>query len=184
LVRCDDVCVSFLFVGGSLGESQRGFVTSAQASLDVFGMRLALSEAAQAGMLGEVPVGAVVMLGNVVLGAGGNRRETLLDPTAHAEILALRNAAKTVRGWRICDATLYVTQEPCAMCAGAAVNARIRRLVYGCPNPKAGAVQTLFQIPKDERLNHRVEVVSGLLAEECGVMLSAFFRSLRASAGA
>lgn len=142
-------------------------------------MRLALSEAAQAAMLGEVPVGAVVMVGTQVLGIGGNRRESHSDPTAHAEVLALRQAAQAVGSWRICDATMFVTQEPCPMCAGALVNARIKRLVYGCENPKAGAVRTLFQIPEDVRLNHRMEVVSGVLAEECGSMLTAFFRSLR-----
>ncbi|MFO0622453.1 MAG: tRNA adenosine(34) deaminase TadA [Polyangia bacterium] len=145
-------------------------------------MRLALVEAAQAAMLGEVPVGAVILRGEQVLGVGGNRRESLNDPTAHAEILALRQAAAASGSWRLSDATLYVTQEPCPMCAGALVNARIKRLVYGCGNPKAGAVKTLFQIPEDTRLNHRMEVTSGVLASECGDMLTAFFRSLRATA--
>lgn len=150
--------------------------------IDLFGMRLALVEAAQAAMLGEVPVGAVILRGEQVLGVGGNRRESLNDPTAHAEILALRQAAAAAGSWRLSDATLYVTQEPCPMCAGALVNARIKRLVYGCGNPKAGAVKTLFQIPEDTRLNHRMEVTSGVLASECGDMLTAFFRSLRAAA--
>src|SRR5262249_27793763 len=109
-------------------------------------------------MLGEVPVGAVVMQNGALLGAAGNRRESARDPTAHAEILALRQAASVGGSWRLCDATLYVTQEPCPMCAGALVNARIRRLVYGCPNPKAGAVRTLYRVLEDPRLNHRVEV--------------------------
>ena len=147
--------------------------------VDILGMRLALVEAAQAAMLGEVPVGAVVLLGEQLLGTGGNRRESLSDPTAHAEILAIRNAARAIGSWRLCDATIYVTQEPCPMCAGALVNARIKRLVYGCGNPKAGAVRTLFQIAEDPRLNHRMEVRSGVLAEECAGMLTAFFRSLR-----
>ncbi len=145
-------------------------------------MRLALVEAAQAAMLGEVPVGAVILIGEQVLGAGGNRRESLCDPTAHAEILALRQAAMAIGSWRLCDATIYVTQEPCPMCAGALVNARIKRLVYGCGNPKAGAVRTLFQIPEDPRLNHRMEVRADVLAKECGEMLTAFFRSLRTPA--
>jgi len=147
--------------------------------VDIFGMRLALVEAAQAAMLGEVPVGAVVLLGEQILGVGGNRRESLSDPTAHAEILAIRQAAQATGSWRLCDATIYVTQEPCPMCAGALVNARIKRLVYGCGNPKAGAVRTLFQIAEDPRLNHRMEVRAGVLADECGGMLTAFFRSLR-----
>ena len=173
---------SFLvrLLGGQPDIDSAGIPTDV-AQADIFGMRLALGEAAQAAMLGEVPVGAVVMLGQTVLGVGGNRRETASDPTAHAEILALRQAAQAVGSWRICDATLYVTQEPCPMCAGALVNARIKRLVYGCGNPKAGAVRTLFQIPEDVRLNHRMEVVSGVLADECGTMLTAFFRSLRTS---
>ena len=149
---------------------------------DVFGMRLALAEAAQAAMNGEVPVGAVVMREATVLGAAGNRRETERDPTAHAEVLALRQAAAAIGGWRVGGATMYVTQEPCVMCIGAAVSARLARLVYGCANPKAGAVETLFQITRDNKLNHRVETQGGVLAEECGALLSAFFRSLRGSA--
>ncbi len=171
---------SFLvrLLGGlpAIGSSQGDLVER----VDIFGMRLALVEAAQAAMLGVVPVGAVVLLGEQILGAGGNRRESQSDPTAHAEILAIRDAAKATGSWRLCDATIYVTQEPCPMCAGALVNARIKRLVYGCGNPKAGAVRTLFQIAEDPRLNHRMEVRAGVLADECGGMLTAFFRSLRA----
>ncbi|MBL9009397.1 MAG: nucleoside deaminase [Myxococcales bacterium] len=142
-------------------------------------MRLALGEAAQAAMLGEVPVGAVVVLDGVVLGTGGNRRESANDPTAHAEILALRQAAKSQASWRLCDATLVVTQEPCPMCAGALVNARIRRLVYGCPNPKAGAVRTLYRMLEDTRLNHRVFVTAGVLSDDCAALLRRFFAALR-----
>ena len=171
---------SFLvrLLGGlpAIGSSQGDLVER----VDIFGMRLALVEAAQAAMLGEVPVGAVVLLGEQILGVGGNRRESLSDPTAHAEILAIRQAAQATGSWRLCEATIYVTQEPCPMCAGALVNARIKRLVYGCGNPKAGAVRTLFQIAEDPRLNHRMEVRAGVLADECGGMLTAFFRSLRA----
>ena len=146
---------------------------------DVWAMRLALGEAAQAAMLGEVPVGAVIIRDGQVLGAGGNRRESAQDPTAHAEILALRQAAKARDSWRVCDATLVVTQEPCPMCAGAIVNARISRLVFGCLNPKAGAVRTLYQMLEDPRLNHRVQVVEGVLAEECAALLRRFFAALR-----
>ena len=146
---------------------------------DALGMCLALGEAAQAAMRGEVPVGAVVMADGQVLGVGSNRREGDADPTAHAEILALRQAARRVGNWRLCDTTLYVTQEPCPMCAGALVNARVTRLVYGCRNPKAGAVRTLYQILEDPRLNHRVTVREGVLAEQCAALLKRFFESLR-----
>ena len=163
-------------------------------------MRLALNEAAEAAMLGEVPVGAAILLDGVLLSAAGNRRESLRDPTAHAEILALRQAARLdirpsnhaepqsggsrAGSWRLCDATLYVTQEPCPMCAGALVNARIRRLVFGCLNPKAGSVRTLYRIVEDPRFNHRVEVCEGVLADECAAMLKGFFSALRTAQAA
>lgn len=158
---------------------QTGSASALADSADVWAMRLALCEAAQAAMLGEVPVGAVVVQDGVVLGSGGNRRECAHDPTAHAEIIALRQAAKARASWRLCDATLVVTQEPCPMCAGALVNARIRRLVYGCPNPKAGAVRTLYQVLEDPRLNHRVLVTDGVLQEDCAALLRRFFAALR-----
>jgi tRNA(adenine34) deaminase len=141
-------------------------------------MELALEEARAAGSAGDVPVGAVVVHEGAVLGRGRNRREVDRDPTAHAELVALREAARALGHWRV-EATLVVTQEPCPMCAGAIVNARVRRLVYGCPNPKAGAVATLYQIPTDPRLNHRVEVVGGIRSEECAALLQAFFAALR-----
>jgi tRNA(adenine34) deaminase len=142
-------------------------------------MRSALAEAEKAGRLGEVPVGAVVVVGGSILGRAGNRREGAADPTAHAEVLAIREAAKAIGGWRLVEGTIYVTQEPCPMCAGAIVNARLFRLVYGCANLKAGAVRTLYQILEDVRLNHRVLVESGVLAETCGALLTHFFDSLR-----
>ena len=142
-------------------------------------MRAAIAEAEVAGKLGEVPVGAVVVLDGKLIGSGGNRRESAADPTAHAEMLAIRSAAQTIGGWRLVDATLYVTQEPCPMCAGAIVNSRLSKLVYGCDNPKAGAVRTLYQLVEDPRLNHRVEVASGVLAVECGKLLTQFFENLR-----
>ncbi len=141
-------------------------------------MELALEEARAAGAAGDVPVGAVIVQGDSVLGRGRNRREVDRDPTAHAEVVALRDAARVLGHWRI-EATLVVTQEPCPMCAGAIVNARVRRLVFGCGNPKAGAVTTLYQIPTDPRLNHRVEVVGGVRGEECAALLQAFFAELR-----
>ena len=146
---------------------------------DVEAMSLALEEARLAGEAGDVPVGAVIVADDLVIARGRNRREVSQDPTAHAEVEALREAARVVGHWRI-EATLVVTQEPCPMCAGAIVNARVRRLVYGCPNPKAGAVATLYQIPTDARLNHRVEVIGGVLADECADLLRGFFAKLRA----
>jgi len=141
-------------------------------------MGLALDEARAAAAAGDVPVGAVIVHEDVVLGRGRNRREVDRDPTAHAELVALREAARALGHWRV-EATLVVTQEPCPMCAGAIVNARVRRLVYGCGNPKAGAVTTLYQIPTDPRLNHRVEVIGGIRSEECASLLQAFFAELR-----
>jgi tRNA(adenine34) deaminase len=139
-----------------------------------------LARAAEA--IGEVPIGCVVVneLTGQVIGRGYNRRETDRDPTAHAEIIALREAGQSLGHWRLSDCTLYVTLEPCPMCAGAVVNARIGRLVYGCDDPKAGAVRTLFQLCEDSRLNHRVRVQSGMMADECALLLQEFFRAQRA----
>jgi tRNA(adenine34) deaminase len=144
-------------------------------------MREAIGEAQAAGALGEVPVGAVVVVGGEIVGRGGNRRESANDPTAHAEMIAIRQAAQAVGGWRLVGATLYVTQEPCPMCAGAIVNARVERVVFGCDNPKAGAVKTLYKMLQDERLNHRVVVEQSPLAPECGALLTRFFEALRRS---
>ena len=142
-------------------------------------MRRALDQARVARDAGEVPVGAVVVLEGRVLGEGFNQPIGAGDPTAHAEIVALRRAAAALGGWRLTDAELYVTMEPCPMCAGAMVNARVRRLVYGCDDPKAGAVKTLYQLLDDARLNHRVEVIPNVLAVESGQLLKAFFSRLR-----
>jgi tRNA(adenine34) deaminase len=142
-------------------------------------MRRALAAAEEAAGRGEVPVGAVVVLGDEVVAVAHNERETGIDPTAHAEIVALRRAAAALGSWRLCDADLYVTMEPCPMCAGALVNARIRRLYFGCDDPKAGAVRTLYTLLDDKRLNHRVEVVPGLLAAEGSALLRGFFSRLR-----
>ena len=141
-------------------------------------MGIALDEARQAGLAGDVPVGAVVVLDGGAIARGRNRRELDRDPTAHAEVLALRAAAERLGHWRV-EATLYVTQEPCPMCAGALVNARIKRLVYGCANPKAGAVTTLYQLVSDPRLNHRIDVTAGVRAGECTKALQDFFAALR-----
>jgi tRNA(adenine34) deaminase len=143
-------------------------------------MRLALAEARLALDTDDIPVGAVVVSGDdTVLGAGHNAREALADPTGHAEIIALRAAAKSLGQWRLDGATLVVTLEPCTMCAGALVQARVARLVYSAADEKAGAVASLWDVVRDRRLNHRPEVVSGVLAEEAADQLRAFFRSRR-----
>ncbi len=147
--------------------------------MDATWMSEALAEARRAASEGEVPIGAVVVHDGRIVGRGRNARERLNDPTAHAEILALQEAARALGRWRLTGAAIYATLEPCAMCAGALVNARIDRLVYAVPDPKAGAAGTLFDIPRDARLNHRVEVASGVLAEECGTLLREFFRARR-----
>ena len=141
-------------------------------------MGLAIEQARIAGAAGDVPVGAVIVLDSAVIGRGHNQRQASNDPTAHAEVLALREAARVTGNWRV-EATLYVTQEPCPMCAGALVNARARRLVYGCKNPKAGAVASLYEITTDPRLNHRLQVRGGVRETECAELLSGFFRALR-----
>jgi tRNA(adenine34) deaminase len=142
-------------------------------------MEQALEQARAAAGWAEVPVGAVVVHRGQVLGRGHNRRELDQDPLAHAELLALRQAARHLGSWRLCGCALYVTLEPCPMCAGALVNARLERLVYGCADPKAGAVRTLYALCEDPRLNHRVEVVGGVLAQRCSRILSEFFSELR-----
>lgn len=146
---------------------------------DIEYMRLALAEAREAERMGEVPVGAVVVLDGQVVARAANRTIADCDPTAHAEIVALRGAAKAVGNYRLGGAMLYVTLEPCSMCAGALVQARIARLVYGCGDPRAGAVRTCFAVLDHPALNHRVEVTSGVLAEECAAVLQAFFATRR-----
>jgi tRNA(adenine34) deaminase len=143
-------------------------------------MRRAIELAREASNLGEVPVGAVVVQGGRVIAEAFNLRETLEDPTAHAERLALTLAGRAIGSWRLDECTLYVTLEPCPMCAGAIVQARLGRLVYGADDPKAGACRTLYRIADDTRLNHRTTVEPGLLKEECGAILSEFFRGRRA----
>ena len=142
-------------------------------------MRLALEEAGMAGAGGDVPVGAVVVRGDEVLGRAGNAREREQDPTAHAEILALRQASSAARSWHLEGCAMVVTLEPCAMCAGAIVLARIDRLVYGASDPKAGFAGSLGDLVRDGRLNHEVDVTVGVLAEECGDLLRAFFAERR-----
>ena len=142
-------------------------------------MSEALVEAGRAGEIGEVPIGCVIVREGEIVGRGHNRREIDGDPLAHAEILAIRRAAGEVGGWRLVGCTLYVTLEPCAMCAGALVNSRIERLVYGAADPKAGFCGTLGNLVQDPRLNHRLEVTAGVLEEESAALLRSFFARLR-----
>lgn len=144
-----------------------------------YGMELALEQARKAYSMGEVPVGAVIIKDGAVIGRGHNLKETLKDPTAHAEILAIREAARHEAGWRILDATMYVTLEPCPMCAGAIVMARIPRLVIGTMDPRTGACGSLWNIVSDQRLNHMVELIAGIKERECRKLLEDFFSELR-----
>ena len=142
-------------------------------------MRLALREASRAVEHDDIPVGAIVVHDGEVIGAGHNEREVRGDPTAHAEMIALRAAARAVGSWRVLDSVLYVTLEPCAMCAGAIVLARVPRVVFGTTDPKAGAAGSVLDVLAEPRLNHRPQVESGLLAQECGDLLRSFFASRR-----
>ncbi|MFI6483313.1 tRNA adenosine(34) deaminase TadA [Nonomuraea sp. NPDC050663] len=138
-------------------------------------MRQALAQARLAADRGEIPIGAVVVSGEGVIGAAGNDREASHDPTGHAEILALRQAALATRSWRLTGCTLVVTLEPCTMCAGAAVQSRVDRIVYGAQDLKGGAVGSLWDVVRDRRLNHRPEVIAGILEDDCSVILKEFF---------
>ena len=147
--------------------------------MDLGNMRAALAEAEAAASEGEVPVGAIVVAGSEIIARGHNRSETDNDPSAHAEIVALREAARKTGNYRLTDATLYVTLEPCAMCMGALVQARIERLVFGAYDPKAGAAGSAIDLSDSPSFNHRFEINGGVLAEECGAVLKAFFESKR-----
>jgi tRNA(adenine34) deaminase len=142
-------------------------------------MQEALAEARRAAEIGEVPIGAVIVHAGEIIGRGYNRREVDRDPLAHAELMAIRQAAERVGGWRLSGSTIYVTLEPCAMCAGALVNSRIDRLVYAAADPKAGYCRTLGNLVQDPRLNHRLEVTAGVLEEASATMLREFFVALR-----
>ena len=147
---------------------------------DKWFMELALEQAALAREIGEVPIGAVVVdRAGEVVGRGFNRRETWQDPTAHAELLAMQEAARHIGSWRLNECTTYVTLEPCPMCAGTMVNARLEKVVFGARDPKAGAVRSLFALLEDPRLNHVVDVAEGCLADQCGSILTEFFRDIR-----
>lgn len=142
-------------------------------------MKMAIEQAQIAEENGDVPIGAVIVYEKQIIGKAYNQREQLQDPTAHAEIIALTQAAAFIESWRLHGCTMYVTLEPCPMCAGALVLARIDRLVYGCDDPKTGAVKSLYNIVTDERLNHVINVTSGVLSEDCGGLLQHFFRRRR-----
>ena len=147
---------------------------------DIACMQEALAEAEQAKAKGEVPIGAVIEHAGRLIGRGHNLRETGNDPTSHAEMVAIRQAAAAIGHWRLLDTTLYVTLEPCVMCMGAIILARIPRLVFACRDPRAGAVGSIYDFASDERFNHKVEVTEGVLGAECSQLLSGFFRELRA----
>lgn len=149
---------------------------------DVRFLEAALQEARRAAELGEVPIGAILVHGGEILARGHNLRESSQDPTSHAEMIVIREAARLLGSWRLTETTLYVTLEPCAMCAGALVLARIPRLVFATLDPKAGACGSLFNLAQDQRLNHRVEIVGGILARESQELLQDFFRKLREEA--
>jgi tRNA(adenine34) deaminase len=162
---------------------ERAHVTNderAHAMTDELFMREAMREADRAAARGEVPVGAVAVLAGRIIGRGHNLRETARDPSAHAELIAMRAAAAYTSSWRLVGVHLYVTLEPCPMCAGAIVNARVARVIYGADDPKAGAVRSLYRLLEDSRLNHRPDVVPGVLAEDCSTQLRAFFARIRA----
>lgn len=154
-------------------------ITMPEKENDIYFMRLALEEAKLAFIEGEIPVGAVLVKGGNIIVKTHNCREASKDPTGHAEILALRYGTNENNSWRLTNATLYVTKEPCIMCAGAMVNARLGRLVYGCRDEKGGAVDSLYKLLSDKRLNHQVEVISGILEDECAEILKRFFQERR-----
>lgn len=146
---------------------------------DEYWMREAIAQARLAESLGEVPIGAVIVREGIIVGAGYNLRETEHDPTAHAEMIAIRRASESLQAWRLLGCTLYVTLEPCPMCAGAILQSRVERVVYGASDPKAGCVGTLMDLLQDSRFNHVSPWKSGVLGEECASLLTSFFRGLR-----
>lgn len=163
----------------NMSEPNENQLSQQLAQADELYIKAAMAAAEIAEENGDVPIGAIVVHENKIIARAYNQREQLCDPTAHAEIIALGQAASVMETWRLIGCTMYVTLEPCCMCAGALVLSRIDRLVYGCDDPKTGAVKTLYNICNDQRLNHRVEVTSGVLADQCSQQLSRFFRRRR-----
>ncbi len=161
------------------GFLKKGMIILKEPSTDLIFMKMALKLAEQAEKEGEVPVGAVITQGQKVMASAFNQKETLTKATAHAEILAIEQVSSKLGNWHLNNCTIYVTLEPCPMCAGALVAARLKRLVYACKDPKSGAVHSLYQIPQDLRLNHQIEVHSGLLAEQSAKLLKEFFQKKR-----
>ncbi len=156
------------------------FNPTSKPSIDEQYMRIAIDQARIAEENGDVPIGAVIVRNGQIIAKAYNQREQLQDPTAHAEIIALTQAAAALENWHLNGCTIYVTLEPCCMCAGALVLARLDRLVYGCDDPKTGAVKSLYNIVQDDRLNHRLEVTNGVLGDECSILLQEFFKKRRA----
>ena len=154
-------------------------LASYKLQLDAYFMKEALKEAKKAALKGEVPIGAVIVKENKIIARGHNLRETTADPLAHAEIIAIKKASIKLRSWRILNATIYVTLEPCIMCMGALIQARVPRLVFGCHDPKGGAAGTLYDLSNDRRLNHRIKLAAGVMAADCEKMLKDFFKGLR-----
>jgi tRNA(adenine34) deaminase len=161
------------------GKLRRGLMSHTVIKTDEDFMRLALAEAKKAAAAGETPIGAVLVINNEVVAAAHNMRETWQDPTAHAESIVLREASARLGTWRLSEAVVYVTLEPCLMCAGALVLARINRLVYGCRDPKAGALGSVYDVVRDNRLNHAYRITPGILEAECSAVLTGFFEKLR-----
>jgi tRNA(adenine34) deaminase len=168
------------FTGDWSGQQLAEGLMSHEGKTDEEFMRQALAQAEQAATLGETPVGAILVVGNDIIAAAHNMRETWQDPAAHAELLVIREASARLGRWRLQDAAVYVTLEPCLMCAGALVLARVGRLVYGCRDPKAGALGSVYDVVRDGRLNHTYRITPGVLEAECRNMLSGFFQKLRA----
>lgn len=150
---------------------------------DFFWMSKALKLAKRAELQNEVPVGAVLVINNQLISSAFNKKEQWHSPIAHAELIVLHKASQRLKNWRLTEATLYVTLEPCMMCAGALIHARIKRLVYGASDPKTGAVSSLYSVCSDKRLNHQIEVTKGVMAEQCGEILSQFFKKKRGKTG-
>jgi len=146
---------------------------------DSYWMQRALHLAGKAAVIGEVPIGALIVRDDTIIGRGFNQRESKTDPTAHAEMIAIRQASRRLHAWRLTGTTLYVTLEPCPMCMGAILLARIERVVFGCHDPKGGAAGSLYNLSNDPRLNHQVQLTSGIMQTECAAILSNFFRALR-----
>jgi tRNA(adenine34) deaminase len=165
----------------SAASCKKTFMTTVVETIDNFFMRKALKSAQLAKELGEVPIGAVLVHEGQIIGQGYNLRETSQDPTTHAEMMAIRQAAAHLGSWRLLDCTLYVTLEPCVMCMGAIILARIPRLVFGCRDPRVGAAGSIYDFSSDMRFNHRVATSEGVLGEECSALLSRFFQELRAA---